>query len=70
MTNVQTKLIAAAIVFGLGAVALAIGILAVARPHLEDGGPIPGVIAMVAGLILGIQALKQMNAQERKPDVQ
>jgi hypothetical protein len=44
MTNGQTKLIAAAIVFGLGAVALGVGILAVAGPHGEDAGPIPGVI--------------------------
>ncbi len=70
MTNAQTKLIAAAIVFGLGAVAAAVGILALARPHLEDFGPVPGVIAMAAGLILGIGALKQMNIQGDKPDGQ
>jgi|GEM_PF-3649281 len=70
MTNGQTKLIAAAIVFGLGAVALAVGILALARPHHEDAGPVPGLIAMVAGLWLGVHALKQMGGQENKTDVQ
>lgn len=67
MTNTQIKLIAAAIVFGLGAVALAVGILALARPHLEDAGPVPGVIAMAAGLWLGVHALKRMTIQENKP---
>lgn len=71
MTNAQTRLIAAAIVFGLGAVALGIGILAMATNRFGgDGGPIPGVIAMVAGLWLGVHALKQMKMQEDKPDVQ
>jgi tellurite resistance protein TehA-like permease len=70
MTNDQTKLIAAAIVFGLGAVALAVGVLALARPHLEDFGPVPGVIAMATGLWLGVHALKRMAIQEDKPDVQ
>jgi len=68
MTNDQTKLIAAAIVFGLGAVALAVGVLALSRPHLEDFGPVPGVIAMAAGLWLGVHALKRMTIQEGKPD--
>ncbi|MDP6543622.1 MAG: hypothetical protein QGH60_06480 [Phycisphaerae bacterium] len=71
MTNAQTKLIAAAIVFGSGAVATAVGILAMAtHPYQGEVGPVPGAIAMLAGLILGVHALKQMNTQERKPDVQ
>ena len=68
MTNAQTKFIAAAIVFGSGAVAVAIGILAMATPNHLEAGPIPGVIAMVAGLWLGVKALKQINTQEDKPD--
>ena len=69
MTNAQTKLIAAAIVAGLGAVAWAIGILAMAT-HASQGetGHAPGVIAMLAGLILGIWALAQMRGD--KPDGQ
>ena len=39
MTNAQTKLIAAGIVFGLGAVALAVGILALARPSSKTPDP-------------------------------
>ena len=69
MTNAQTGLIAAGIVFGLGAVAVAIGVLAMAtNAHDGDGGPIPGVIAMAAGLWLGVHALKQMNKQGNEPN--
>jgi len=71
MTNAQAKLITAGIVFGLGAMAAGIGILAMATDRSGgDGGPIPGGIAMLAGFVLGIVALKQMNEQERKPNIQ
>jgi len=69
MTNAQTKLIAAAIVFGSGAVALAVGFLATAtNSSTGEAGPIPGLIAMVAGLWLGVKALNQMNTQRDKLD--
>ncbi|MDP6047781.1 MAG: hypothetical protein QGH94_02110 [Phycisphaerae bacterium] len=71
MTNAQTKLITAGIVFGLGAVAAGVGILAMATDRFGgESGPVPGGIAMIAGFVLGVVALKQMNQQERKPDMQ
>lgn len=64
MTNAQTKLVAAAIVFGLGVVASGIGFLAWAtNRNMGDVGPVPGVIAMAAGLFLGVHALKRMGNQ-------
>ena len=68
MTNAQVGLIAAAIVFGSGAVAVAIGILAMATPQYLEAGPIPGVIAMAAGLWLGVHALRNMSMQKDEPD--
>ncbi|MBL7221848.1 MAG: hypothetical protein ISS69_17195 [Phycisphaerae bacterium] len=69
MTNAQTKLIAATIVFGSGAVALAIGFLATAtNSNTGEAGPIPGLIAMVAGLWLGVHALRNMSMQKDEPD--
>ena len=62
MTNTQTKLIAAGIIFGLGSIAAAVGFVAMAIDrYAGDGGPIPGGIAMTAGLVLGIVALNQMK---------
>jgi len=69
MTNAQVGLIAAAIVFGLGALALAIGVLAMATNRTGgEGGPIPGLIAMVVGLWLGVHALRNMSMQKDEPD--
>ena len=65
MTDAQTKLVAAAIVFGLGAVASGIGFLAMATDrHIADVGPVPGVIAMAVGGFLGLYALIRMKNQQ------
>jgi len=70
MTNAQTKLIAAAIVFGLGSIAAGVGFVAMAIDRYGgDGGPIPGGLAMVAGFVLGVVALRRMNRPADKPEL-
>ncbi len=58
MTNAQVVLIAAAILFAGGAIACAVGILAIAT----EGGPIPGLIAMIVGAVLAFRVRKEFGS--------
>ena len=62
MTDAQAKLMSAAIIVAGAAIALAVGIQTIAGA--AEATPIPGVVAAIAGLILGIIALTEMKKDD------
>jgi hypothetical protein len=58
MTNPQAGLMAAAIVCAGGAITMGLGVTA---PPGSAPEPLPGLIVLLAGVVMGIVALKKMG---------